>query len=178
MPKRTKPNQTAPVELLENTEKSTAAEIEQRVNAVFGLLVNGAKRWQIIKFANADKQAWGVGERQIDTYIATATALIVEAAAANRTYELGRAKARLDTIFASTMTLQDYQRALSANDQYNKLLGLYPPQVHIINHLFEKAGLSVELVTDLLDALQSRGIAASEVFNSMLAELSKEDAAK
>ncbi len=173
MPKRIK--QTTPVEFLENTDKSTAAEIEQRVTKVYELLVNGATRRQIIQYANSEKVAWNVSDRTLDTYIADARTLIEAEAATHRAYEFGKALTRVDDIYARSAKVQDYQRALAANDQRNKLLGLYPPQQVQITHLFEKAGVTVELVTKLLDALQTRGIAASDVFNSMIAELSKED---
>lgn len=54
-------------------KKSTKAEVEYRVNRVVRLLSNGAVRSEVIQYGTAE---WGVSPRQIDKYIASATAIM------------------------------------------------------------------------------------------------------
>ena len=48
--------------------RKTAAEVEQRIAVVYGLLTDGRSRYEVMQFI-ADETDWGISERQIDNYI-------------------------------------------------------------------------------------------------------------
>lgn len=67
--------------------KSTRSEIEQRINAVYLLLLRRAPRAQILQYAAAK---WGVSDRTSDDYIARARDRMVRECAIDR--EIARAE--------------------------------------------------------------------------------------
>lgn len=72
--------------------KSTNAEIEQRVHAVYGLLVKSYSRFQILQYA---ANHWGCSHRQCDEYIHRARLLIQQDSEIERPQWLAAAIARL-----------------------------------------------------------------------------------
>lgn len=158
------------------TPRASAAEIAQRVDFVFKLIRDGASTKQVIDKVKADHPEWKVDARQIQRYIAAANEEFIAASQYVRAFEVGRSLYRLDDLYSKTLKVQDYQRALAANAQRAQITGINAPtQTNVTLHLFNEAGVTIELVTALLDAFKSRGISASEVFNSILAELAQED---
>lgn len=75
--------------------RSTAAESEFRCNTVYGLLVDGKSRGEIIQFG-ADN--WKIGTRQIDTYIERARIKLEEDCKLTRPQFLAEALAGLRSI--------------------------------------------------------------------------------
>lgn len=147
-------------------KKANDAEMEKRVTAVFKLILRGAQRPAILEFAQ--KQAWDVSPRQIDTYARKANALFRAMAEADRELELGLAVAQLYDLYAGALSIQDRATALNARKELNKLKGLYPPEppktLRILN-------LTEETANRLAAELERRGLSAGDVFNAMLAEL-------
>jgi hypothetical protein len=78
-------------------KKCTNSESDQRVNAVYDLLLRAHSRTQIIRFAS---ETWGVGERQAEIYMSRARQLMALDAELERPQWLAAAVARL----------QDYER--------------------------------------------------------------------
>lgn len=78
-------------------KKCTNTEADQRVNAVYDLLLRAHSRTQIIRFAS---DSWGVGDRQAEIYMARARQLMALDAELERPQWLTAAVARL----------QDYER--------------------------------------------------------------------
>jgi hypothetical protein len=72
--------------------KSTNAEIEQRVHAVYGLLVKSYSRFQILQYAS---KQWDVSDRTADIYIQRARQLIQQDSEIERPQWLAAAIARL-----------------------------------------------------------------------------------
>nr|BAR30609.1 putative DNA binding protein [uncultured Mediterranean phage uvMED]BAR30665.1 putative DNA binding protein [uncultured Mediterranean phage uvMED] len=72
--------------------KSTNAEIEQRVKAVYGLLVKSYSRFQILQYAS---DQWDVSDRTADIYIQRARQLIQQDSEIERPQWLAAAIARL-----------------------------------------------------------------------------------
>lgn len=103
--------------------KSTNAEIEARVNKIYDLLVNGANRSQILQYCT-EKAKWEVNERQIDEYIKRANQRLIELGKTHRETELGRAVARLNSLYFMSMSLQNFNVCLGIQRELNKLLGL------------------------------------------------------
>jgi hypothetical protein len=162
MPKTTKPRTR------KQTPRITAAELDARVNKVFELIVNGFTRYQIMQYASLEKTGWNVTPRQVDTYIAKATALIANEAEYVRPKEFGKAISRLNDLYQKCLKVQDYQRAIAAQRELNALLSLYEPPAERTLRIL---GVEEKQLAQLITALSNRGIKASDVFNAMLAEL-------
>jgi hypothetical protein len=94
-----------------------------RVNEVYAMLLNGLRREQIIKLAS-EKHCWGVSWRTIDTYIALAKERFEEEAKVVRGAELGKAIARLDSLYAKSVARNDNRTALMAERERIELLNL------------------------------------------------------
>ena len=104
----------------------TAAESELRKNQVVDLLLKGAKRSQIIDYAN--KRNWGVKPRMIDKYIEKATAIIRESSVVDREYEIALAKQRLEWLYMQNVATQDLREARAVVKTKSELLGLEAPK--------------------------------------------------
>lgn len=120
--------------------KSTAIEVQSRVNKVFDLLIQGATRAQIIQYASgqppkiqddgtmsAGRPEWGVGERMIDEYIAKANALFSEQSIVDRKREVGKALSRLNFLYTANIKAGDLKAALDTEKAKAALLGLNAP---------------------------------------------------
>jgi hypothetical protein len=99
-------------------------EITQRVADVYVLLLNGTPRRHILQHA---AKAWGVQTRQADEYIARASAEFKAQSALVYEQEHGKALARLDDLYYRAIKKDDIQRALEAQRERNKVIGLYAP---------------------------------------------------
>lgn len=110
---------------MSDQQKSTHAEIEQRVNDVYDALLLGLSRREIIQYASVTKK-WNVTPRQIDTYILSATEQLKKAGQRHRETEMGKALARLEKLYQSNLKIQDYKAALAVQQEITKLQGMYP----------------------------------------------------
>jgi hypothetical protein len=108
--------------------RSTAAEVAQRIEIVYNLLLRGVGRYGIRAYA--EKHGWQVSDRQLDTYTARARAQLAKAAEHNRPLELGRAKERLELLFLEAMTEHDRAEARAVLAAQIELLGLAAAQRH------------------------------------------------
>ena len=76
-------------------KKCTNSESDQRVNAVYDLLLRAHSRTQIIRFAS---ETWGVGERQAEIYMSRARQVMALDAELERPQWLAAAVARLAAV--------------------------------------------------------------------------------
>ena len=104
--------------------KATNAQIARRVREVYSLLLNGSDRGHIFRYAS---EKWDVTERMVEHYIARATEQIKASAAVEQDYELGKALARLDDLYARAMTAGDRKAALAVQKERSETLGLKAP---------------------------------------------------
>jgi len=102
-------------------KKSTHAEVDLRVTEVYGLLLKGYSRAQIIQFA-AD--SWQVTERQADTYIARARLRIEADCNLSRPAFLAECLAGIRTIRQKAEADKQHQTALNAIKLQAELTGL------------------------------------------------------
>lgn len=120
--------------------KSTAVEVQVRVNKVFDLLIQGASRQQIFQYAagiepkgqkdgsySEGRPAWGVSERMIDEYIARANELFSEYSKIHADRETGKAITRYNQLYTLALKKGDLKAALSAQQALCALLGLNAP---------------------------------------------------
>ena len=108
--------------------KSTKAEVKQRVEKVFELRLGGANFADIVQYASAPEQAWGVGERQIWNYIEAADKLMIERFDAKAPHLLHRHLLQRGRLFANAMGAGDYRTCLAILKDEAELEGLYPPK--------------------------------------------------
>lgn len=109
----------------EKPVKATQAEITQRVNKVFDLLLKGFSHADICRYASENAK-WGVDERTVDRYIAAATADIKKRSEIRRDEELGKALEQLRFLYQQCVLVKDYKAALSIRKEISELMGLYP----------------------------------------------------
>jgi len=84
-------------------KKCTNAQSEDRVNAIYDLLLRANSRTQIIRFA---AENWGIAERQTEIYIARARQL----------QQIDAALERPEWLAAAIARLQDYEREARAKN--------------------------------------------------------------
>ena len=99
--------------------KCNNTESDQRVNAVYSLLLRAHSRRQIIQFASEN---WGVGERQADAYIARARQLLA----------LDAELARPQWLEAALARLQEYERRASDKEQLGTALVALEKQAKLL----------------------------------------------
>jgi hypothetical protein len=150
--------------------KANKATYEARVNKVFEYLTAGMTRYQMLQHIANDKNKdyplfKDVARRQFDNYIAQANAMFSAEAEFHRAREFGKAKSRLESIFQSSLKVQDYQRAIAAQRELNLMFGLHAPKI------LELRGHEADLLNQILDKLKEQNVPASEVFSALLAEI-------
>lgn len=99
--------------------KSTNQQIDQRVDAVYDLLLKAYSKTQIVRFCS---ETWNVGERQAENYISRARQLMQLDAELERPQWLAAAIARL----------QDYERQASEKGQLNTALVALEKQARLL----------------------------------------------
>ncbi len=115
----------------EKPKKATKAEINNRVNQIADMILQGFTRAQILQFIT-EKTTWEISERTADYYIRKARDKFETDAEINRRYELGRAMKRLDDLYRRNMAIQDYKAALSVQKERSTLTGLYSDKVQLL----------------------------------------------
>lgn len=126
----------------ETYPKSTFLEVQDRVSAVFNLLLIGASRRKIRQFA-AEK--WGISDRQVDRYISKANEEFRHTANRDRDLNFGKASARLEHLFATAMQNHESRQALAVEREIIGLYGLRDQELENlefrINHLERQIAL-------------------------------------
>ena len=100
-------------------KKSTNVEIDERVNAVYDLLLRAYSRTQIVRHCS---EIWNVGERQAENYISRARQLMALDAELERPQWLAAAIARL----------VDYERRASEANQLSIALKALEDQARLL----------------------------------------------
>lgn len=104
-----------------NLARSTAAEVNFRVDTIYGLLTEGQSRGQIVQFA---ANQWKCSARQADEYIQRARIRLEEDAAMTRPSWIAEALGRLRTYEQSAYKRGQTQVAINAVQLQAKLIGL------------------------------------------------------
>lgn len=113
--------------------KANDEEIILRVESVYKMILKGKTRAQILRNA---AENWGVAERQGEEYLSRARALMLEDFTKERQEHLALAVERMNMVFGVSFDASDYQGAISAQREINKIIGLYAPvQQHIDIHV-------------------------------------------
>lgn len=101
--------------------RSTAAETELRVKAVYGLLCDGKSRGEIVRFG-AD--TWGLQSRMMDNLIARARDALAKDCELTRTAFLAECLAGIRQIRQKAESEHQHQTALNAIKLQAELTGL------------------------------------------------------
>jgi len=109
------------IAFISNLARSTAAEVNFRIDTVYGLLTEGQSRGQIIQFC---ANQWNVDTRQIDNYIKRARIRLEEDAAMTRPSWIAEALGRLRTYEQSAYKRGQTQVAINSIQLQAKLIGL------------------------------------------------------
>ena len=102
-------------------KKSTNAEVQLRINEVYGLLTRGYSRAQVLQHA-AD--LWGCSVRQTDTYIARAREILEQDCEMSRPAFLAEALARLRLLEQRAEKRGQLQVAINSVRLQTELVGL------------------------------------------------------
>ncbi len=103
-----------------NQREESATKL--RIDEVYRLLLCGARRREIIKYAN--HEGWGASSRTIDKYIAKAKEELASVSEGERREAFGVALKRLDTLLYKSMMINDFKTALAVIKEFNHLHGL------------------------------------------------------
>ena len=109
--------------------KSTAAEVERRIEVIRPLVVECLSLREIRTWTIKHTD-WGaqISEVQLRRYVARARARIKEAASIDRKGEIGAAKLRCERVIAKAAAKGDLRSELAANRQLAELFALNEPQ--------------------------------------------------
>lgn len=105
---------------ISNLARSTAAEVNFRIDTVYGLLTEGQSRGQIVQFC---ANQWNIDNRQADNYIKRARIRLEQDADMARPAWLAEALGRLRTYEQSAYKRGQTQVAVNAVQLQAKLIG-------------------------------------------------------
>jgi len=143
------------------SQKPTAAELEMRVNEVFSMLVIGATKAHIFRYAS---ETWGVTRRTTDSYVTRATDRLKELAKVDREAEVSKAMKRYEMIFQKALKAGQYYAAINAQKELCKLLALNKSaQVQVehtgtVEHEHVAIEQRVQRINEILEAARTRRI--------------------
>ncbi len=126
--------------------KQSAEQVDQRVQAVYEALLDGASRYEILQFAT--DAAWDLSERTVDYYIAKAREWIATFAKPQRKKLLQEHIAARRRIRAKANAKGDLWLALAAQQDEARLLGLYDYET---NKRLERIERELGISTDIPD---------------------------
>lgn len=110
------------------SKKSPANVVAARVEKVYAMRLGGAEFHDIVQFASAPEQAWGVSGRQVRNYIRQADQLMAERVEKRADLLLSRHLLQRRTLFARCVEAGDYSAALNVLKDEAALEGLYAPK--------------------------------------------------
>lgn len=149
--------------------KTPPSIIEERVNEIYKMLLNGANHRQIhATIRKQDREtpdkAWNVSSKTVTRYIERASKYLEAESQTLRQVELGRAIARQNDIYAKSMQVRDYRAAQSAAREINLILGLYAPEPTKTINLM---GLEVRTLEIITARLKERGENPTALFDAI-----------
>jgi hypothetical protein len=106
--------------------KVTQAQLTARLDKVVDLLLLPLGPSEIFQYIS-EKTDWKITKRQVENYIHDATQLIRDASKVDREYEIGKSLNRLERLYKSNLTIQDYKAALATLKVKIDMLGLDEP---------------------------------------------------
>ncbi len=112
--------------------KATNGQKNQRVRAIFELLLSDTPRPDILEYAG---KMWGIKRASTDRYIAWANELIETESAAMQTEAFAQQLGKLKIMRHSALKALDPRLAFDITKEINKLLNLYPAKESKVTNL-------------------------------------------
>lgn len=122
-----------------NGYKSTDFEIDERVSHVYSMLLRGARRIEICRYATSN---WNISDRTVDTYIVLATERLRAISLRISEEEFNKAVGRLEEIFFRFMSERDYKSAVMVQRELSDLFGLREIKLKV------SGGIDINVLTD------------------------------
>lgn len=105
-------------------EKSSAAEVQKRIDGVYEMILRGYNTRMIHQYGTT---LWKVTTRQVDNYIKEARLMMLKASSANLRVAHATAVARLEMVLREALKDKDYKTTLAAIKELNVIQGLNRP---------------------------------------------------
>lgn len=105
-----------------NTPRCTDGEAAARVDQVIAWIANGAGRRQVLQLGS---DAWGIGTRQIDTYLSRAYAAMRQDAERDRADNIAEGIARREALYRRCLEEEDYSTARAILTDISRLRAEY-----------------------------------------------------
>jgi hypothetical protein len=138
-------------------KKSTRIVVRQRIAHIFGMLVDGYSRSDIMQYC---AEHYGIAERQVDTYIEHCNDKLEHMERGSYEKRLNKAIERTTRLYHRCLTAKDRRSANIANKELNELEGV--KNFRVIHSGDKKNPVSVqveELTGDrLIEELKNRGL--------------------
>ena len=109
------------------SERITKVEKEKRINEVGSMLLMGANRANILKYA--DEEQWNISERQIDNYIRDYKKRCVKMLEENLERERAVHIRRNEMLFNKSLGINDYKACLQIDKNIAELKRLYVQKI-------------------------------------------------
>jgi hypothetical protein len=122
--------------------KSTDAETQKRVTAIYSMLLEGSSRAEIIQYGAKE---WHVSDRMIDTYLARAREAFIEKEEADRDYQFNKSLSRYNQLYAKAFAEKDYKMCLQLQQRIDRLFGLEAPAKQELSG-FDGAPLTIRVI--------------------------------
>lgn len=107
-------------------KKSCKKVVDQRVELVSKMMIDGQGRADIIHFSSDN---WNISERQIDKYIAKAREVIQNDIIRNIEFDYAKSIKRYECIYQKAIQSKDFKLALLVNKEISSLQGLNKVQM-------------------------------------------------
>lgn len=102
--------------------KSTNAEYNLRIQTVYEMIIKGATRPYILRYAAKE---WGTASRQVDTYIAEANKIIKTLFSDEKKEDIiNKHRAKLADLYVKNYTIEDFRECRQVLESERKLIGL------------------------------------------------------
>jgi hypothetical protein len=106
-------------------EKSTNAEIELRIATIYEMVVKGASRKYIVRYAS---NQWNITSRQTDDYLKKVHEDLKELYGDDYKKDIvSKQLAQLDDLYVKNYTIEDFRECRNIIESKSKLLGLNEP---------------------------------------------------
>lgn len=105
--------------------KSDSSEIEKRVNLIYSMLLQGLQRKAVIQYCS---NQWGVGERQVDTYLVKARELMSDDSQKDLDYKKSEILAQYYDLYNKSYDLEDYKECRNILANIGNILGVNSPE--------------------------------------------------
>jgi len=108
-------------------KKADMAQVSIRVKKVYQLILQGYNSFEIVTYGK-EQTDWGVGERQLRTYIAKAKKIFEGIVEKNRDMLLGKSITRLEDLYRKSSELMDFKTCLAIEKVMIDTFGLQKPK--------------------------------------------------